>query len=171
MRNSICLFVMIYFSVALQAQEKSFSVEVSNDSILLGNYIEVKYIMLNIDGDFDTPDFEGMEIVGGPNQASSMSSINGDVRQQKSISYFVKPLELGEFYIPPAYMTSGETNWETEALKLSVMPNPDGIIERPSQTQEFNFEFGDFFGQDDLFPERKKDEKGKAKSKVKKRKI
>lgn len=180
MRNSIVLFLITYFSFALQAQDKSFKVEVSSDSILVGNYIEVKFILVNIDGECKTPDFEGMKIVGGPNQSSSMSSINGDVRQQKSISYFVEPLDIGEYFISPAYVVNDDMNLETAPLKLTVVPNPDGIIQRPPSSQGFDFEFGDFgdffdnsdfFGQDELFPERKKEDEKSTKSKVKKRKI
>jgi len=177
MRNTIILNLFICLSFAIHAQDKSLTVELSNDSILIGNYVEVKFILLNIDGEIKAPDFEGMKIVGGPNHSSSMSSINGDVRQQKSISYFIEPLELGEFFIPPAFVHDGETNWETSPLKLTVLANPNGIIQHPSKTQEFHFEFGDLFNgkdlfeRDDLFPERKADDKKPSKSKVKKRKI
>ena len=177
MRSIILHSLIVFSSLTIYAQDKSFTVEVSSDSILIGNYIEVKFILLNIDGELKTPEFDGVNIVGGPNQSSSMSSINGDVRQQKSISYFLEPTDLGEIFIAPAFVSDGENDWETTPLKLFVLPNPEGIIERPSMTQKFNFEFGDlfenndFFGQDDLFPERKTDDTKPSKPKVKKRKI
>lgn len=160
-------------SLTITAQEKSFSAQVSSDSILVGNYIEVTFTLLNIKGNFVAPDFEGMKIVGGPNHSSSMSSINGDVRQQVSYSYYVEPLEVGDYFIEPAFINESDTDWETQAIKVSVHPNPDGIIERPGMSQNFQFEFGDLFDKDDFFNfgDRSDKKKEATKLKAKRRKI
>lgn len=154
------------------SQEQTFTVELSSDSVLLGNYIEVSFVCLNIDGNFSAPSFEGMQIVGGPNQSSSMSSINGNVKKQMTYSYYIEPQELGEYYIAPATIETKSNAWETEPIKVIVKENPEGIIEKPSYSKQFNFEFGDIFGSDPFGREEllKKKEK-QSKSKVKRRKI
>jgi len=146
--------------------------EVSSDSVLIGNYIEVKFVLVNIDSKFEAPSFEGFQIVGGPNHASSMSSINGDVRKQATYSYFVEPLTEGEHFIDPVSVEVGDNTLESEPMKITVHPNPEGIIQRPSLTQEFHFDFDGFFGNDPFLKKKNKEQKEQEKkSKVKKRKI
>ena len=101
-----------------------------------------------------------------------MSSINGDVRKQMTYSYFVEPLEEGEFFIDPVILKHGENVMESPIMKISVHPNPEGIIQRPSLTQEFHFDFDDFFGNDPFFRQDSEEQKQPAKkSKIKRRKI
>lgn len=174
MKSILFYISFILFAVPVLAQQQEFKVELSSDSVLLGNYVEVSFIALNIDGDIQVPEFEGMKLVGGPNQSSSMSSINGNVKKQMNYSYFLKPIEVGEYYIPPATLKGESQVWETQPIKLHVLHNPKGIIQKPSQSKQFHFEFGDLFGSDsqlfkgeDLL--QKKEEP--TKSKVKRRKI
>ena len=174
MRSILFYVSFILCAVPSMAQQQEFRVELSSDSVLLGNYVEVSFVLLNIQGDFQVPEFEGMKLVGGPNQSSSMSSINGDVKKQMNYSYFLEPVEVGEYYIPPATLSSNSKVWETEPIKLYVLDNPEGIIEKPSQSRQFKFEFGDLFGSDSqLFKDgdyfKKKEEP--TKPKVKRRKI
>jgi len=174
--KSICCFFIL---CQLSAQEQSFSMELSTDTVLIGNYIEVSYVLINIDGEFEGPDFEGFNIIGGPNTSSSMSSINGDVRKQKTYSYYIEPIEEGMINIGPAYLESEEQTLETSPKKLYVKPNPEGIIERPSANRQFNFNFGDMedlpfefdWGKFGFPSEEKITEDSVTKSKVKVRKI
>ena len=52
------------------AQDVSFSVEVTTDTLLFGNKMGIKYTIKNAQGDFDPPDFSGFYVVGGPNVSS-----------------------------------------------------------------------------------------------------
>jgi hypothetical protein len=173
MKQIILLFFGIISWTASISQAQSFATEVSKDTVLLGNYIEIKYVLINIDGKFDQPDFGDMQLVGGPNHSSSMSSINGDVRKQSAYSYYVEPLEEGEFFIEPVFIETDERTWESEPIKIVVLPNPEGIIENPSMSNSFNFdfEFGDFFDNNPFFKEDVQKEDPKKKPKVKVRKI
>ncbi len=61
----VILFLFIGTSVA---QEVKFSVGVSADTLLVGNYLELKYTVENAQPNgFEPPSFTGLEIVGGPN--------------------------------------------------------------------------------------------------------
>ncbi len=171
MKQFICICIGMLAWTFSHSQQQSFTIEVSTDSVLIGNYIEVKYVLVNLDGEFEAPSFEGVQIVGGPNHSSSMSSINGDVRKQSAYSYYIEPLEEGEFYIDPAFVQTEERNWESDPIKITVLPNPDGIIERPSMSQHFQFEFGDMFGDNPFFRDRKEQQPTKKKAKAKVRKI
>ena len=167
MKNTL-LILFVLSSLTLSAQ--SFTVELSSDSILLGSYFELKFTIENTEADFEAPQFEKLQIVAGPNYSSSVQIINNEKSSKRTISYYLKPTELGQFYIPPAYVVEGELTLETEALQINVYPNPDGIIE--NSTLDDNSGFGSFeWSFSSPFNERPKVEKPKSKSKQKLRKI
>lgn len=116
------------------AQSASFKVQLSTDSLLLGNYTEVSFTLENANGrNFQAPSFEGFQIVGGPNQSSSFSMVNGAVSQSLSYTYYIEPLEIGNYYIEPASIETDEGILETQPIEVIVVPNPDGIQQRPER--------------------------------------
>jgi hypothetical protein len=118
------------------AQDITFKAEVSTDSILMGNYFEVRFTIENAAGDFQAPEFEGFEIMSGPNTSSSFSMINGQVTQKASYTYMIRPVREGTLYVDPAAFTSGETIMETEPILIQVYPNPGGVIEHKTFRNE-----------------------------------
>ena len=136
---------------AFSQGEAKLTVEVSNDSILLGNYIEVKFTIENASvKNFEAPDFTGFTIVGGPNQSSSMMISNGAVTQSITYSYYIEPVEVGNYFIQPAFVDTEEGSLESIPLEFFVVDNPDGIIQKLNSQQDF-FNRNDFFGGDNFF--------------------
>lgn len=86
------------------------------------------------------PDWEaaGFEVRGGPNQSSQMSIINGQSKSSVTYSYYVEPRDTGTYYIPSVSIVNGEKEYKTEALKISVFPNPNKIIETPQRKMHSN---------------------------------
>ena len=125
--KTMTLFALVFIASTMHAQ--SISVEVSSDSILLGNSIAVSYTIENADGEFEAPEFQNMQIVSGPNYSSSVQIVNGDMSSKKQISYILRPTEIGQYYIPPAYLEEDGQTLETDVFEINVYPNPDGIIE------------------------------------------
>ncbi len=134
---------------ALIAQENArFTVEVSTDSILFGNYFKVTFTLENAKGaQFEAPDFSEFRIVNGPSTSSSYSIINGEVSQSVSYSYYLEPIDLGNYYIQPASIQAGDHVLETMPLEVMVVPNPDGVKQN---TEPFGMDFnrGNFFNFD-----------------------
>ncbi|MFK7982856.1 MAG: BatD family protein [Saprospiraceae bacterium] len=138
---------------AFSQQAAKLTVEVSNDSILLGNYIEVKFTIENASvKNFEAPNFDGFTIVSGLNQSSSMMISNGNVSQTMTYSYYIEPVDVGNYFIQPAFVDTEEGPLESIPLEVLVVDNPDGIIQQPQQKnrQDF-FNRDDFFGGNDLF--------------------
>jgi len=127
MKHLLFISIFIFANLSLFSQEATFRVEVSTDSILIGNYFEVRFTIENAAGDFEAPEFDGFDVLVGPNTSSSFSMINGKVTQQASYSYMIRPVREGLLYIEPAYFKSGETVLETEPIQIGVHPNPGGI--------------------------------------------
>ena len=157
MKSSISLLLFLLgFCLHLQAQDDTrFTVEVSTDSILFGNYFKVTFSLENAKGgEFSAPDFSEFHVVSGPNRASSMSIINGEVTQSISYSYYLEPKDVGNFYIAPASIDLGDRLLETQAVEIMVVPNPEGIKQSPEsgmRREQFNFDGFNSLG--DGFPD------------------
>lgn len=142
----IALFLMTpILMMSQQTSVQSFEIQVSTDTILLGNFFEVRFLVQNAKGSFDPPAFEDFEVVGGPNQSSSMSIVNGVSSQSSSYSYFLKPKSTGVLSIEPSYWEAQDTTMETQPFDIICLPNPDGIVEESRiSNQDQAFEFGRF---------------------------
>jgi len=151
MRQIIAVSICFLLSGFIYAQEQAkFTVTVSTDSVLLGNYIEVAFTLENAAmEEFQAPVFEGFRIISGPNQSSSFSMVNGKVTQSASYSYYLEPKDIGNYYIAPAFVVTEESTLETAPIEILVAPNPDGIIQNPQPKNEVFG--GDFFGRNDFF--------------------
>ena len=130
------LFTIVFsfvINLTFAQQEPSFRIEVSSDSVLLGNYLEVKFILENEPGtQFEPPSFEGFSLIGGPNQSSSFSMANGKVSQSMAYSYYLEPQDIGNYYIEAAYVNIGDKTLETEPKMILVVHNPDQVYQSPN---------------------------------------
>lgn len=155
-RTLFGLLILAGLAVQVQAQEDiRFTVEVSTDSILFGNYFQVTFTLENARGnDFSAPDLTAFHVVSGPNQASSMSIINGEVTQSVSYTYYLEPKDIGNFYILPASVDTGEEVLETQPVEILVVPNPEGIQQSPNQQRRgLDMDGFDLWGDDLQMPD------------------
>ncbi len=146
MKNILLILTLLTCSQFLGAQEARLEAKVSMDSILLGNYFEATFTLENISNpDFRAPEFEGFEIVAGPSQSSSFSSINGKVSQSLSYTYHLKPKDIGNYFIDPAAVEYDGNFLETEPIEIIVVPNPDGVVQQPKKQERRSFfDWGDW---------------------------
>lgn len=161
-KSSLICILILFASVLSMAQ--SFTVNVSSDSVLLGNKIKVTFVVENLEGDFTASDFTDFIVHSGPNQSSQFSTINGHQTSKASYSFIIEPKSEGITYIPPAYLDQNGEVLETEAIRLDVYPNPDGIIvpiEEDGIWQQFNFQFDPFFFEQEQKPKSIEKEKKK----------
>ena len=124
----ITVFFLL-FSTTFFGQIK-FEAVVSKNKLGLNENLRVDFKM-NDDGDnFTPPNFNGFNIVGGPNQSVSNSWINGARTFSKTYTYFLSPKERGRFMIGQAsieidgdiYKTSTVEIQVTEAVDSSASP-------------------------------------------------
>lgn len=128
-RIILILFLVVLASITY-AQEATLRVELSADTVRIGNYFELKYTLENANAKFEIPELEGLTVIAGPNTSSSMSMINGKISQSASYSLMLQPLDIGEAFIAPAYFELEEGYLETSPIKITILDNPDGIQER-----------------------------------------
>jgi len=132
-------FCLLMISGVLQAQKIEFNVSVSSDTLLLGNYLEVRFEINNGKGSFIAPDFAGWNIVSGPNTSSSFSIMNGEMRQSSSYSYYLEAHQEGMYTIAPARLKTDDGEMKTPEIFIAVVPNPEGIRQHPKNKEESKF--------------------------------
>lgn len=169
--KNLLIYTILFLSATLSTAQNDarFTVEVSSDSVLLGNYVEVTFTLENAKGsDFEAPSFSDFRVINGPNYASNFSMINGEVSQSVSYTFHLEPKDIGNFYLEPASIRVGEEVLETEPVEILVVPNPDGVIEQPGSDLQFQFDWGRFrrLETPDTLQEKKQDLKVKKKRKI-----
>lgn len=125
--HTLIFLILLLAAVTMSAQEVIFKVEVTTDSLYLGNPLGLKYTIENTQGDFEPPEFHGFDIVGGPNVASQFSMINGAVTQSTSYEYFLLPHDIGLVTISSAMLKNGEVELSSESISIVVLDNPNGV--------------------------------------------
>jgi len=114
------LFLTHYINSYSQDQEISFITEVSKKSLGVNENLRIDFKM-NKDGDnFQSPNFEGFRVVGGPNQSVSNTWINGKRTFSKVYSYFVTPLKTGSLTIGQATIEIDNKIYKTIPVKVTV---------------------------------------------------
>ncbi len=140
----VILFLVFLSSVVVaQGNQAALKVSVSRDSILLGNTFELTFTLENGNGaKLPMPSFKDFEIVMGPSTMTSTMAINGEVTSSKSVSYVLRPIEVGQFFIEPISVEVNGQYLETYPMEINVYPNPKGIIQETQKKQQDNsFEF------------------------------
>jgi hypothetical protein len=162
MKKIVLLFIFIILTSWIFAQEAAFKMEVSNDTVLMGNYFIVKYKISNIKGNFEAPDFSDFEIVGGPMSNSMYSMVNGKTTHESSYTYYLKPLKTGVSRLEKARLNIGDQVLYTESTNIIALENPEKIIENPKlEDSENDFFFNSEESIYDSSKVKKEDEKKK----------
>lgn len=128
--KSLLILISLFIGSVSNAQDQvsSWEATVSTDSLLLGNHLKITFTLKNTaGGKFVAPNFNGFNIIGGPNQNTSMSFINGKMSQESSYSYILEPVEEGTYFVEPASIEINGEVVETSPIEVIVFPNPDGI--------------------------------------------
>jgi hypothetical protein len=144
-KTTILALAMMLLAGWMNAQEIEFSVSLSADTIGLNNRLEVTFTLKNAQGArFEPPQFDGFRLLAGPNTSSQFSIVNGKTSSLVSYSYILEPLEVGQYYIQPAFIDAGGKTLETALQEVWVLPGdqapardkrntrPQDIIEKPA---------------------------------------
>jgi hypothetical protein len=96
------LILSILMSAAIAWTQPVIKVEVSADTVGVGQFVEITYTIENGDGTFEPPDMSGLPVISGPNSSTSMMYQNGKMSSSQSYSYVLRPEEEGKILVPPA---------------------------------------------------------------------
>ena len=109
----------MFTALYMQAQP-SIKVDVSKDTVAVGDIVEVTYTIENGSGDFEAPDFSDLPLISGPNTSSSFVYTNGKMSSSQSYTYLFKPMEEGTLKIPQAMYVDEKDKMKIEPVEIVV---------------------------------------------------
>lgn len=99
--------------------------------VQVGQRFQVSWELNTNGSNFVAPEITDFQVLGGPNQSTSMQFVNGSMSQSISYSYVLRAMEEGEFNIGPAKIKVGGDVVESNSLKINVVK---GASQQPSST-------------------------------------
>ncbi|RZK79232.1 MAG: protein BatD [Pedobacter sp.] len=115
------IFMFMVCSVSVFAADIKVTASVRSTQVAVGEVFEVSF-SVNADMQrFAPPTFNGFQVVGGPNQSSSFSSVNGSTTVSMSLSYDLVATREGEYTIGAATVIVDGKPYKSNALKIKVV--------------------------------------------------
>lgn len=134
--------VMLFVCCWSQGRAQEVAVQVSYDTVYLGNILAIRFSMENWRGDMVEPDFGDFTVAGGPQISSSMTYSGGERKSSKTIIFHLAPPEIPGIYQLPSITFKGEdSEFSTPEIPIVVKENPDGIEQNPAIDQNRPFLF------------------------------
>lgn len=147
----IILFFALLFVSSISLAQVQFSVVCPNKKIGKNDLVDIQFKVENAShvGSIIPPSFKDFNVVSGPNQQSSMSSINGKVTQYVSIGFSLQPKSPGKYIIGPATAQADGNEYKSKPITITVTNDPSLVHNNnnnapsPSPFPNFNFDFPD----------------------------
>lgn len=112
---------LVLWANLLFAQEIKLTASVSSNEVGVGQPFEIAFTVNGNAERFNPPVFNGFQVVSGPNQSSSMTSVNGNTTVSMSLSYDLVALKEGEYTLGAATMVVGGKTYRSNAVKITVV--------------------------------------------------
>ena len=115
--------------------QATIKVEVSSDTVRVGEMVELKYTFENGEGQFTTPNMFGLPLVSGPNDSSIFMIVNGKKSSSQSYTYIFRPDVEGEILVPESSYSENGKSEAIESILITVVSN---TIDSPSKSTSAN---------------------------------
>ncbi|WP_428330884.1 BatD family protein [Mucilaginibacter sp.] len=122
------LSLLLFCTSLLYADDIKFTATTNRTEVGTGEQFEVTFTVNGNGERFTPPDFNGFQVLSGPNESTSMTSINGTTTVETSISYILTPVRVGVLTIGPAIMIVNGKSRATNPIKITAIKG------RPSAT-------------------------------------
>lgn len=119
--KNIVLLMLLLCSRTLLAADIQFTASASKTTVAVGEVFEVSFAVNGQMQRFTPPEFDGFQVAGGPNQSSSVTSINGSNSVSMSLSYDLVASREGEYTIPAAVVTVDGKQYKSNSIKIKVV--------------------------------------------------
>lgn len=98
-----------------------FTASVSKTEVGTGEQFEITFSLNGNGDDFRPPNINDFQVLSGPNESTSMESINGNTTVSTSYSYVLMAAKEGEFTIGPATIVVNGRRLSTQSIKIKVV--------------------------------------------------
>jgi len=95
--------------------------QVSSKQVQAGVPFEYAIVINTNPNNYGPPRFNGLEVVGGPNQSSSTQFVNGQMSFQMTLSWSLVAPKEGKYTISPAVVNAGAQRFETQAVTIEAV--------------------------------------------------
>ncbi|MDR3715516.1 MAG: BatD family protein [Puia sp.] len=101
--SSVVHMIVLLAGINAYAQVK-FTTVTGSKEVGRNEYLRINFIVENATtvDHLTPPSFPGFRVVGGPNQSSGMTVVNGNVSQYEGLSFVLQPVRTGKFTIQGA---------------------------------------------------------------------
>lgn len=143
MKQLKAILLIFCLSATAVSFGQSLKAKVNKAKVGLGKTIKITYSIEGDGDNFKPPTFEGFSIMSGPNQASSLSIINGQYSQNMSISYVLRSNEEGTFNFQPAQIEVDGELIASNKVKVEVVKGHVETNQKKQQQQSVYDEIAD----------------------------
>lgn len=130
---AIFCFVFIFRGIAAYAQDLTVTASANRTTVAAGETFEVRFTVNGSAEQFQPPSFAGLQVVSGPNQSTSMTSVNGKTTMSVSLGYYLVAEKEGEYTIQPATVQAGGKQYTSNTLTITVQKGSAGSAQRRQQ--------------------------------------
>lgn len=126
------IYILLFFllSTASVFAQVKFTAKVDRTEVGIGEAFQIEFD-LNAQGDrFTPPNFAGFSVVGGPNQSSGMTIINGQTTVSMGVGYILTASKEGEYTIAAATIYSNGKQYTSNQVRIKVVKG------HPAQRQQ-----------------------------------
>ena len=118
------LFISLILGISSGYSQITFKARVSQRNITTDDRVRISFIAQGnsrdiYNGRIEAPSFEGFQAMG-PFVSQEFSYINGSSFYKKSYTYTLKPLKTGKLTIGPAIFKSGDKEYRTQPVTITV---------------------------------------------------
>ena len=128
------LILCLMTAFALNAQDDvSFKV-ICKKQVVVGEQFQVSYELSGEGKNFEAPNFNNFEIVGGPfsSSSSSVQIVNGSVTKTSTntYSFYLRAIKEGKFTIPAATITVKKQKVKSTTAEIEVVKDNTAISDK-----------------------------------------
>ena len=120
-RFMIAAALLMFCCNLLFAQNVKFTASVNKTQVGTGEPFEITFSVNGSAESFSPPDFGSLQLLSGPNQSQSMTSINGNTTVSLSYSYDLVAVKEGIVTIGAAYMVVNGKRLSSNPIRITVV--------------------------------------------------
>ena len=122
MKIKYFILTLLLFAIGKAfAQDVKFTASVSKTEVGTGEQFQVDFTVNGNASSYTPPNFGGFQVLSGPNESTSMTSINGVTTETISLSYILMGIKEGEFTIGAATVIANGRRLTTNPIKIKVV--------------------------------------------------
>lgn len=116
------VFILYILACSFAIAQTTFTATVNRNQVNTTDRFSVNFTLSNGSNPsgFTPPSFSNFYVLGGPNQSTSFSSINGKTSQSISWNYVLQAKTSGKFTIGSASVKSGKETFTTQPITIEV---------------------------------------------------